>query len=147
MLTINTDLKDKGYIPLLPRTLYAVASNRKLGYIEECTRVSTLLEGVFYMPKEEYERIKNEYQLPPQDSSTSTPAVVELAPAIAKNQNLLFEENLKKFLDETQECAKEEWREARAAYLEEIRRQKTAGCSTCQLNAIKQKYRNLLKNL
>ena len=99
------------------------------------------------MPKEEYERIKTDYQIPPQDYATRTPAVVQLAPSIAKDQNLLFEENLKKFLDETQECAKKEWQEARTAYLEEIRSQKTAGCSTCQLNAIKQKYRNLLKNL
>lgn len=162
MAQINTELKTKGYLPVSPKSLYKAVPDRKPGYLEAFTASAILSDGMFYIKREDFYKIRETYgnsdkPLPAPKSEAYVrktllmqqkayePAKADITDQSQEDSE--FEQDLKKFLDETQECDIEKWQEARSAYLEEVRNRKTAGCSTCQLNTIKQKYRNLLKNL
>ncbi len=132
MPQIDKELKSKGYIPVLARLIYKAASQRREGYLEAVTSKAVIRDGVFYLSKEDYENIRTEYNDNPPNRKIETTTVSALESDIAK------------FLDDSQPCPRAEWYSLRSLYVNELASRKQAGCTNCQLNSIKRKYKSML---
>lgn len=144
MPRFNKDLRDKGYIPVLPHLLYKAAPKRKEGYLEAVTSAALLVDGAFYLSQEDYGRIKDEYKLDA-DSNAEQPSVAEVETLKQRKREL--EDRINEFLDLEKPCNEPEWQALRAAYEEEINKKTKEGCTNCQINSIRNKYRGIIRKL
>lgn len=134
MPKIDKELKDKGYIPVLASLAYKAASQRKEGYLEALTSKAIIRDGVFYLSKEDYDNLRKEFNNSPPNGKINVTVVSEL------------EQEVNQFIDIEKSCPRAEWESLREKYIEEINDKKQVGCSTCQLNSIKRKYKSMLLN-
>jgi hypothetical protein len=151
MSKVNKEMSEKGFIRVAPSLVYAAASKRREGYLEAFTSVAVVTDGSFFLHKEDFDRIRAEYN-PDEESLDAKKErqarnrethIAGNTPGV-KNE---LTEKINKFLDLEQECPEDAWLSLRSKYAEEFSEKKSTGCTGCQLNAIKSKYRNLLKEL
>lgn len=132
MPKIDKELKAKGYIPVLASLVYKAVSSRKEGYLEAVTSKAVTRDGIFYLLREDYNNIRDEYNDKPNKRNVKTYEASGLEIDIAI------------FLDEAKACPRDEWISLRGKYIEELSNRKQEGCSNCQLNSIKTKYKSML---
>lgn len=151
MPKVNKEMNEKGFIRISPSIVYAAAPKRKQGYLEAFTAAATVVDGSFFLSKEDFDRIRAKYN-PDEESldekkerqSYNRTARIEGNDPRVKSE---LAEKINKFLDLEQECPEDAWLSLRSKYAEEFSEKKSTGCTGCQLNAIKSKYRNLIKEL
>lgn len=143
MPKFNKELRDKGYIPVLPHLLYAAARTRKDGYLEEVTATALVVDGAFYLSKDDYDRIRQAYRL---DTEIAAELPAEEISRQRKDAAYL-EAKINVFLDLEQKCEVAEWQNLRTAYEDELNNKIQEGCTQCQINSIRNKYRALLRKL
>ena len=135
-------MKAKGMKALVPAMVFEAALNRKQGYLDDFMGRAILKDGIFYLSPEDYKDLRTTYQLNPGYHEHKRKEREKAGRKIVERGTVT--RDVRQFWDLDEPCPKPEWEELRQAYQEEIEMKKATGCSGCQLNKIKQKYKNIL---
>lgn len=134
MPELDRELTVAGYVPILPSTVMDASISRGQTFVDTFMSLAKLSKGAFYIKKEDLEKIRQDF--PPVVPPTPTPS----APPRKE-----YPEDIRQFLDLDQPCPKPEWEEAREEYRKEVEEGVAAKCTSCKLNAIRNKYRKALE--
>lgn len=144
MPEIDKELHGQGYLPVIPTHVYGSASQRPHGFLDAFMHRAKLSKGAFYIKQEDIDQLNAAYPIARQVAAVpNIPRPVEEAPA--KKALVVYSDDEKQFFDPGAPCPREEWVPIKEAYLQEASALTKKGCSTCQLNALKRKYKKLLE--
>lgn len=144
MPQIDRELADKGLLPFLPAGVYEAATRRTPEFLSAFMEAAILSKGAFYLTKEDFEALKERF--PPVSAPAQNPAQPAQNPAQpAQKTRVAYSETERQFFDPDEPCPKEEWVPIKEAYLQEVSALTKKGCSSCQLNALKRKYKKILE--
>lgn len=141
MPKLDQELRAQGYLPILPQAVYAAAEQKQGDYLLDFTSKAILKDGMFYISRNDYNEIARKYggKELKKDPIKNT----------IKGPNESIHPRVERALDLDKECKETDprWLSVLEKYKIEVTAKKKEGCTNCQLNAIKSKYRKILTTL
>lgn len=155
MPELDKELQSLGFLPVVPTHVYGAAAQRPHGFLDAFMARAKLSKGAFYILPDDLEYVRKNFPVivrtePPRKMDMPppilpAPTLSDVPPRPAQKKSEEMTEEQKKFFDLDEPCPKEDWEPIRDAYKEDLSSLTSKGCSSCQLNALRKKYLNFLK--
>jgi len=140
----DKELQKKGMKMILPNEVFRVSVNRKAGYLDDFMGRAILSKGAFYLSSKDWDELHEKYALSKKQQQEKKAKSTAARAAIQRSKNDPNKPFYDQFFDLEKECPKPELEGLRGAYQKEVEAKKQEGCSSCQLNAIKAKYKKMI---
>lgn len=157
----NAELMNRGMLIVEPSSVLQAVSKRKPGYLEAFRELAVMQDGLYYIAPNNYEYIRTTFAFPEEETIESATQEIQtnVLDVVEPNQEALKSEQkaladkkhriiakINKFLSvDVELVADEKLLSLRQAYINELNNLKSGGCTNCQINGLKAKYRRILE--